>query len=292
MHSSRSSPSENQLRPALRRAPTALLALSICAGTFWLWGVSLRCFELKSDDFVYIARSRTAASLWSHLLAPHNGHIVPLFLVETHLLARLSGSLEAMPAVLGWATYATLVLSMALAGHLVAWETGRPAYGLAAMAAVGFTSVLGTAVLWYSAGQALAAGSMILAMLAALQAWRRAVRGGSWFWRPWRRWRLRFSGLPAIPPAWSARRISGRTADAYAGAAAVLPLVVSAMTFLVTRDVAPRISHDDIVRQRKAGAYGPGHGARGGSLGPGDLRSAHLQQSGARCPDDGRPGDS
>jgi hypothetical protein len=241
MRSSRSSPLEKQFAPALRWAPTVLLALSICAGTFWLWGVPLQWFELKSDDFVYIARSRTAASLWSHLLAPHNGHVVPLFLVETHLLARLAGSLEAMPAVYGWATYATLVLSMALTGHLVAWETGRPAYGLAGMAAVGFTSVLGTAVLWYSAGQALAAGSMILAMLAALQAWRAR---GSW-------WLLVLAALAALaaPLFWTPGYTAGLVGAAYLWSdgrgvcrrAAAMPLVVSAMTFLIARDVAPRI---------------------------------------------------
>ena len=85
----------------------------------------LRSYVMKLDDFVYVARSRTAASLWSHLFAPHNGHIVPLFLVETHVLARLAGSLEALPTVLSWASFATLVLSVALTGHVVAWETGR-----------------------------------------------------------------------------------------------------------------------------------------------------------------------
>ena len=145
--------------------PHRAVGLSICAGPLWLWGVPLRWFELKSDDFVYLARSRTAASLMAHLFAPHNGHVVPLFMLETHCLCRLAGSLEALPTVLSWASYATLVLSIVLTGHLVAWETGRAVRGLAAMAAVGFTSVLGTALLWYSAGQALAAGTMILAML-------------------------------------------------------------------------------------------------------------------------------
>ena len=48
--------------------------------------------------------------------------------------------------VLGWAAYATLLLAMAAAGHLVAWETGRPATGLAAMAAVGFIERAGAGV--------------------------------------------------------------------------------------------------------------------------------------------------
>ncbi len=130
-----------------RWAPSILLGLILCAGPLWLWGVPLRWFFLKSDDFVYLARSRTPAALRDHLVPPHNGHVVPLFLLETHLLARLAGSLEALPAVLGWASYATVVLAMAATGHVVAWETGRTVAGLAAMAAVGLTSVLGPTLL-------------------------------------------------------------------------------------------------------------------------------------------------
>ncbi len=111
---------------------------------------------------MYLARSRTPAALREHLFTPHNGHVVPLFLLETHVLARMAGTLEALPAVLGWASYATIVLAMAATGHVVARETGRVARGLAAMAAVGLTSVLGPALLWYAAGQALAAGTMVL----------------------------------------------------------------------------------------------------------------------------------
>jgi hypothetical protein len=155
-----------------RWAPSILLALALCAGPLWLWRVPLRWFFLKSDDFVYIARCRTAAALWENVLRPHNGHVVPLFRLETHALARLAGSLEALPTALSWASYATMVIAMAAIGHVVAWETGRTSLGLGAMAAVGLTSVLGPTLLWYAAGQALAAGTMVIIMLAALQAWR------------------------------------------------------------------------------------------------------------------------
>ena len=94
----------------------------------------------------------------------------------------MAGSLESLPAVLGWASYATMVLAMAATGHVVARESGRTAHGLAAMAAVGLTSVLGPTLLWYAAGQALAAGTMIVAMLAALQAGGRVAGGGRWPW--------------------------------------------------------------------------------------------------------------
>ena len=225
------------LRAAIGWAPAVLLALSICAGSFWLWGTRLRSYVLKLDDFVYVARSRTTTSLRSHLFTPHNGHIVPLFLLETHLLSRLAGSLEALPTVLAWASYATLVLSMALTGHLVAWETGRPALGLAAMAAIGFTSVMGPVLLWYAAGQALAAGTMILAMLVALQAWR--VRG-SW-------WLLAAAAMAtmAAPPLWTAGYAAGLVGAAYLWTdgrrgcrlAAALPLCVSLATFVAARHI-------------------------------------------------------
>jgi hypothetical protein len=70
------------------------------------------------------------------------------------------------------------VLAMAATGHVVAWDTERPALGLAAVAALGLTSVLGPTLLWYAASQALAAGTMIVVMLAALQVWR--ARGSFW----------------------------------------------------------------------------------------------------------------
>jgi hypothetical protein len=191
----------------VRWALTILLALTFCAAPLWLWGVPLRWFFLRSDDFSYLGESRTVAALGSHLVASHNGHVVPLFLLETHLLARLAGSLEALPAVLRWASYATLVLAMATTGHVVARETGRPALGLAAMAAVGLTSVLGPTLLWYAASQALAAGTMIVVMLAALQAWRAR---GSW-------WPLALGLLASIaaPLFWSAGYAAGLVGMAY-----------------------------------------------------------------------------
>ena len=142
-----------------------------------------------------------------HLATPYHGHVAPLYLLETHLLARLAGTMEALPVVLGWASYATLVLAMAATGHVVARESGRMAHGLAAMAAVGLSSVLGPTLLWYAAGQALAAGTAVLVMLAALQSWR--VRGG------W--WRLG-GGLvaaTAAPLFWSAGYAAGPVGMAY-----------------------------------------------------------------------------
>jgi hypothetical protein len=218
----------------VRWAPTILLALIFCAAPLWLWGVPLRWFFLKSDDFFYLMRSRSAVAIWSHLVTPHHGHVVPLFVLETHGLARLAGSLEALPTVLNWASYATMVLAMAVTGHLVAWETGRPAPGLAAMAAVSLTSVLGPTLLWYAASQALAAGTMIVAMLAALQAWRAR---GSWWWLA-----LGLMTSMAAPLLWSGGYTAGVVGMAYLWAdgrracrraAAMLPATSVALALLV-----------------------------------------------------------
>jgi hypothetical protein len=156
--------------------------------------------------------------------------------------------------VLGWAGYVTLVLAMAATGHVVAGETGRLARGLAAMAAVGLSSVLGPAVLWYAAGQALAAGAMILAMLAALQAWRTR---GSW-------WTLAGGLLAtmAAPLFWSAGYTAGLVGLVYLWAdgrrrcrlAAALPLAASATTALVVGIVAgPSIATTPHLAERPLG---------------------------------------
>jgi hypothetical protein len=194
-------------RVLARWGPSIVLGLILCAAPLGLWRVPLRWFFLKSDDFVYIARSRSPTALRQHLLTPHNGHVAPLFMVETHVLARLAGTLEALPAVLGWASYLTLALATALSGHVVARETGRMAWGLAAMAAVGLSSVLGPTLLWYAAGQALAAGTTIVAMLAALRAWR--IRGS------WRSLALGLLAAMAAPLFWSAGYAAGPVGMAY-----------------------------------------------------------------------------
>ena len=194
-------------RSVARWVPPILLGLVVCAGPLWLWRAPLGSFFLKGDDFVYVARSRTPAALRENLLRPHNGHVVPLFRIETHALARLAGSLESLPTVLGWASYATLVLAMTAIGHVVARESGRTALGLTAMAAVGLTSVLGPTLLWYSAGQALAAGTMVLAMLAALQAWRTSG--------PWWALALGLLAATAAPLFWSGGYAAGPVGIAY-----------------------------------------------------------------------------
>lgn len=217
----------------LSRAFTIALGIGIGAISYGLWQVPLRWYLITLDDFDYLSRSRNTGSLLRHLFTPHAGHVVPLFRLETHLLCRMAGSLEALPGVLGTVCFGTLLAAMMLTGLLVARETGRPERGLAAMAAVGFSSVLGPSVLWYAASQALACGAMILAMLAALQLWR--VRGAAWV--------LVLGLLAAIaaPVIWTAGYIAGPVGAAFLLAdgrrrcrkAAVLPLAVSVVCWVV-----------------------------------------------------------
>src|SRR4051794_27616208 len=99
-------------RVLARWAASILMGLILCAVPLWLWGVPLRRFFLKADGFVYTAWSRLPAALHEHLFRAHNGHVVPLFLLETHVLSRVAGSLEGLPVVLAGASFATLVLAM------------------------------------------------------------------------------------------------------------------------------------------------------------------------------------
>ena len=192
---------------AVRRSLTILWGLLICAAPALLWGPALRSYFLHLDDFVYLAGSRTGQALRANLIRPHNAHVVPLFRLETFLLAKLAGSLRELPAVLGLACYLTLLSAMIATGFLVAREAGRPAPGLAAMAAVGLSTILGLAVLWYAAGQALMSGTCILMMLIALQAWRR--RGG------WTLLALAAMAGVAAPLVWSGGYAAGPAALAY-----------------------------------------------------------------------------
>jgi hypothetical protein len=197
---------ENGGRKA-RWVVAVLLALAICAAPAWLWGQALRSYFLKMDDFVYLAGSRSGQDLKASLLRPHNAHVVPFFRVEMFLLAGLAGTLRDLPAVLGLACYLNLTLATLATGYFLARETGWTAVGLAAMAAAGLSTVLGPAVLWFAAGQALMSGTLVVLMLIALQAWR---RGGGW---P----SLALAGLAgtAAPLCWSGGYAAGPTALAY-----------------------------------------------------------------------------
>ncbi len=151
-------------------------------------------YRLYSDDFAYVAASRTLPRTVVNLFAPHNTHIVPAWRVLTWALVASAGALEKLPPVLAEAAYGILIAAMLLTGRFVARETGRSGAGLAAMTAVGLTSVMASPACWYSAGQTLWAGFAILASLWYAQCWRRrprlaalvpggvAAALGGWFW--------------------------------------------------------------------------------------------------------------
>ena len=130
-------------------------------------------YRLYGDDFAYVAASRTLPRTLANLFVPHNAHIVPAWCVLTWALVAWSGSLVKLPAVLAQAAYGILVAVMLMTARLVARETGRAGLGLAAMAAVGTTSVMASPACWYSAGQTLWAGFGVLATLWYAQCWRR-----------------------------------------------------------------------------------------------------------------------
>jgi hypothetical protein len=98
------------------------------------------------------------------------------------------------------------------------------------MAATGFSGVLGPAVLWYSASQALLTGVVILAMLVSLQEWR--IRGGPW------RLLLGVVASAAAPLFWTAGYIGGLVGMAYLAAdrrpacrrASLVPVLGTAVT--------------------------------------------------------------
>jgi hypothetical protein len=151
-------------------------------------------YRLQNDDFAYVAASRTLGRTLSNLFAPHNTHIVPAWRVVTWLMVSVAGSFQRLPQVLAIASYSILAAVMLLAGRLVARETGRTGLGLAAMSAVGTTSLMLSAAAWYSAGQTLWAGFGILASLWYAQCFRRspsrralllsalAAMTAGWFW--------------------------------------------------------------------------------------------------------------
>jgi hypothetical protein len=133
-------------------------------------------YRLYSDDFAYVSASRTLSRTIANLFVPHNTHIVPAWRVLTWVLVSWSGSLEKLPEVLAEAAYGILAAVMLLTGRLVARETGRTGIGLAAMAAVGTTSLMASSACWYSAGQTLWAGFGVLSTLWYAQCFRRSPR--------------------------------------------------------------------------------------------------------------------
>lgn len=186
---------------------TVAASLFLLFAPAWLFGDLLANYRLYSDDFAYVGASRTLNRAFANLFEPHNTHIVPCWRLLTWALVALAGRLANLQVVLAGAAYGILAAVMLLLGHLAARETGRAAAGLAAMAAVGATSLMVSSGTWYSASQTLWAGFGVLVMLWYLQGWRRA--GGAW--------RLVLAGLATWFAAgfWSVGHVAGPVGSVY-----------------------------------------------------------------------------
>ena len=173
----------------------------------WLLGDELRSLSLLHDDFAYIAQSRNWAVMCAHLFEPHNAHVVPVFRIWTLALVNLAGRLANLPAVFAAAGYLGLVAAMLALGRVITRETGQLAAGLAAMAILGISTVTHPAVIWFSAGQALWAGTAILVGIALAQSW--SEKGGA----------LRLAAVAlttlAAPAIWSGGLLAGPAAVIY-----------------------------------------------------------------------------
>jgi hypothetical protein len=192
--------------------PLGLLALGCLAGVValvpaWLFADLLASYRLYSDDFAYVAASRTFGRTIQNLFVPHNTHIVPSWRVLTWFLVALAGQLADLQRTFAWASYSSLAAVMMITGLFVTRETKRATVGLAAMAGVGTTSLMTAPATWYSASQTLWASFGILTTLLYLQGWRRA--GGTW--------RLALAGLSAWVAAgfWTIGHAAGPVGAVY-----------------------------------------------------------------------------
>jgi hypothetical protein len=185
----------------------APLAVVILATPAWLLRDELREFPLKLDDFDYVSQSRDWQVTRAHLLEPHNAHVVPIFRLWTFALVAMAGQLTNLPMVFASASYIGLIAAMLALGYVVARETRQPAAGLAAMAILGVSTVSHPAVTWFSAGQALWAGTAILITIAFAQSW--SEKGGA----------LRLAAVALTtflaPAVWSGGLLAGPAAVAY-----------------------------------------------------------------------------
>ncbi len=142
-----------------------LLVFLLLALPRWLLSDQLAYPALSGDDFAFVAGSRDWPRTLSNLFKPHNTHIVPLFRLWTFALVEISGRLSRLPEALSWGSYITFAIALSLVGQMVYRATNRPAAGLAAIATLGLSTVTEPVIVWYSASQALCAGSAIVASL-------------------------------------------------------------------------------------------------------------------------------
>ncbi len=255
----------NWMQHPLGRIATTALALLVVLVPAWLFADPLRTYRLYSDDFAYLAGSRTFDRAWANLFRPHNTHIVPSWRLLTWVVMALAGKLANLPATLAAVSYGTLAAAMLLIGRLVSRETGRAWIGFVAMVALGTTSVLESSATWYSSGQTLWAAFGILATLHYLQGWR--------FRRGW--WRLLAAALSTWVAGgfWTIGHAAGPVGAVYLWAdgrqrcriAAAVPLAATAVAVVVAlvlggRQIDSTISfHGRTVKQAVDLAAGAGH---------------------------------
>src|SRR4051794_35867075 len=115
------------------RATVAALGVVALVVPAWLFADPLGHYRVYSDDFAYVAASRTWSRALANLFVPHNTHIVPAWRLVTWAVVAAAGRLANLQASLAMAAYAILAGTMLLAGRLIARETGRPGLGLVAM---------------------------------------------------------------------------------------------------------------------------------------------------------------
>ncbi|MDE2509167.1 MAG: hypothetical protein KGM43_18355 [Planctomycetota bacterium] len=196
----------NGLEQRLRRpvgAPSTCLVyvvLAIAAGCLYFdpFSVAPRdavpIYILHSDDFPYLSSSRTLPRALANAFRPHNTHVAPAWRLVCWGASATAGKLANLPPVLAVVSFGALVALMLIAGRFVARETSSVATGCVVAAVLGCSSVMTSAVTWFSAGQTIWASLGILASLRWLQRYRRnqhlrwlvagSIAAGlaGWFW--------------------------------------------------------------------------------------------------------------
>jgi hypothetical protein len=195
-----------------REKPAAPWVVAALAGVIvvvpaWMLMDDLRNFTLIGDDFAYISESRDWPTTRAHLLVPHNTHVVPIFRLWTFVLVDLAGRLESLPMAEAAASYLGLIAAMIAVGHFVAREAGQTAAGLSAMAILGISTVTHSAVTWFSAGQALWAGTATVVTVALARNW--SARGGAG------RFVAMVLGVILSPAIWTGGLVAGPAVLAY-----------------------------------------------------------------------------
>jgi hypothetical protein len=234
----------------------APLAVVILATPAWLLRDELRQFTLLLDDFDYISQSRDWPMTRAHLLDPHNAHVVPIFRLWTFALVAMAGQLTNLPVVFAFASYVGLIAAMLALGYVVARETRQPAAGLAAMAILGISTVGHPAVTWFSAGQALWAGTAILVTIAFAQSW--SDKGGA----------LRLAAVALTtflaPAVWSGGLLAGPAAVTYlyfkkgrrsTGPAVLLAVITLGSGLLILALSHGQIRGADIVWEKRSDVW-------------------------------------